>query len=421
MMEKISVITIVFNDAKNIRRTLESYFAQTWENKEYIVIDGGSTDGTAEIIKEYADKIDYFCSEKDNGIYDAMNKGISHCSGDWINILNCGDEYCSPDSLKEAISISDIENADVIYGNSIEVRNGDKVSIIANPNTTLLDYFPIYRHGSSLIRTNIQKTFLFDLGKSKSLGFALDWEMIHRVYRAGYKFRKADCFIEEYELEGASNHPYKSLLYNYKITSNGKFNIRKLWFLIKSLLRQAIAKTILFRYTAAFIIEYIPNDILPHIPFWNIRKSILKSIGVKIGKKSFIMKRCYFMSPRHISIGNYTDINRGCFLDGRGGISIGDNVSISHEVRIVTGGHDINSHSFSAKYLPITIKDYAWLGVGCTILQGVTVGKGAVVCAGAVVTHDVADFEVVGGVPAKHIKYRNNDLDYHCIWDSPFT
>ena len=80
--DKISVITVVFNDAANIGKTIESYIAQTWENKEYIVIDGGSTDGTVEIIRKYLDRIDYFCSEKDNGIYDAMNKGISHCTGD---------------------------------------------------------------------------------------------------------------------------------------------------------------------------------------------------------------------------------------------------------------------------------------------------------------------------------------------------
>ena len=71
MSNKISVITVVYNDVANIRATMESFFSQTWEDKEYIVIDGGSTDGTADIIKEYAPRLAYWCSEKDNGIYDA--------------------------------------------------------------------------------------------------------------------------------------------------------------------------------------------------------------------------------------------------------------------------------------------------------------------------------------------------------------
>ena len=76
--DKISVITVVYNDVAHIRETMESFFSQTWENKEYIVIDGGSTDGTVDVIREYADRLAYWCSEKDDGIYDAMNKGISH-------------------------------------------------------------------------------------------------------------------------------------------------------------------------------------------------------------------------------------------------------------------------------------------------------------------------------------------------------
>ena len=121
MSNKISVITVVFNDVANIRATMESFFSQTWEDKEYIVIDGGSTDGTAEIIKEYADRLAYWCSEKDGGIYDAMNKGIMKATGDWINILNSGDLYFSADTFTKIMTYNnDLLNADVIYGDSIQ-------------------------------------------------------------------------------------------------------------------------------------------------------------------------------------------------------------------------------------------------------------------------------------------------------------
>lgn len=128
MKHKVSVITVVYNDVAHIRETMNSFFSQTWEEKEYIVVDGGSTDGTADIVKEYADKLSWWCSECDGGIYDAMNKAIGHATGEWINILNSGDLFASKNALHDAIvNTPDIEHADVIYGDSIERHpvNGD--------------------------------------------------------------------------------------------------------------------------------------------------------------------------------------------------------------------------------------------------------------------------------------------------------
>ena len=118
MSNKISVITVVYNDVKHIRETMESFFSQTWEEKEYIVIDGGSTDGTAEVIKEYADRLAYWCSEKDAGVYDAMNKGIALATGDYVCFLNAGDELHEDDTLQLMVhSLAGLnELPDVIYG-----------------------------------------------------------------------------------------------------------------------------------------------------------------------------------------------------------------------------------------------------------------------------------------------------------------
>lgn len=420
MNNKVSVITVVFNDVAHIRETIESFFSQTWENKEYIVIDGGSNDGTAEIVKQYADQLSYWCSEKDNGIYDAMNKGVKRCTGDWINILNSGDLFATPHALEDAMTLIDHKDADVIYGNSIEIYKGAKRAVIAEDKVSFMEYHPIYRHGASFVKRTLHQDFLFNT-KRKDLGFALDWEQIHRIYKAGYKFQKTEAFIQVYDREGASNHAVKSLWYNYKITSMGHFCLNHALFLAKKTTKTLLSQTTFYRWAHAFFMEYVINDILPHIPFWIIRRGILRKGKMRIGKKSFIMKRAYFMSANHIQIGNYTNINQGCLIDGRGGIVIGDNVSISHAVKIVTGGHDVQSAQFDAIYLPVVIKDFVWLGCGCTILQGVTIGKGAVVCAGAVVTHDVEEYTIVAGIPAKKINKRNKKLDYHCIWESPFT
>lgn len=167
--------------------------------------------------------------------------------------------------------------------------------------------------------------------------------------------------------------------------------------------------------------EYVTNDILPHIPFWSLRRFYLRIVGVKVGKGSFVMKKNYIFRPSNLKIGMFTHINRGCLLDARGGISIGNSVSISHNVNIVTGGHNYQSESFEGKFEPIIIEDYVWIGVGATILQGVRIGKGAVVCAGAVITKDVLEYDVVGGVPAHKIGTRNGNLNYKCKWEMPLT
>lgn len=421
MSNKISVITVVFNDVTHIRATMESFFSQTWEDKEYIVIDGGSTDGTAEIIKEYADRLAYWCSEKDGGIYDAMNKGIQHATGDWINVLNSGDFYVKEDVFERIFKNKEYTDIDVIYGNSIEMNQGKEVYINSIDDYHCLAKQVAYRHGSSFMKTTVQKQNLYDLSLKKKLGYALDWEMIHRVYTKGYKFQKINLCIEKYDAEGASAHPYKSLWYNYLIISENHIKIKTIPYLIKNFIWKLFSGTVLYRYTKALGIEYMINDVLPHIPFWSIRKAYLRLVGIKIGKGSFITKRCYMMNPWLIEVGEHSHINRECTLDARGGISIGNNVSISHGVKIMTGSHDIQAKHFPGIYEKITIHDYAWLGVGCIILKGVTIGKGAVVAAGAVVTKDIPDYSVVGGIPAHEIGKRTNQLDYHCIWEEPLT
>lgn len=111
----ISVVTVIYNGEKYFEETIESVINQTYDNVEYIIIDGGSTDGTLDIIRKYEDRIDYWISARDNGIYDAMNKGIDIATtGGWINFMNAGDRFFDSTIL---LQISKGLSYDLIYGN----------------------------------------------------------------------------------------------------------------------------------------------------------------------------------------------------------------------------------------------------------------------------------------------------------------
>jgi acetyltransferase-like isoleucine patch superfamily enzyme len=174
------------------------------------------------------------------------------------------------------------------------------------------------------------------------------------------------------------------------------------------------------RFLSYLIRFYITNHIIAHIPSYTIRHAYYRYIcRLKLGTDSSIHLNT-FISDYEISIGNSSSIGRRCFLDGRGGLTIGNNVSISPDVHIITASHDMNTREFKAIRKAVTIQDYAWIGTRATIIPGVTIGTGAVVAAGAVVTKDVAPYTVVGGNPAKYIKDRTHDLNYKCKWFLPF-
>ena len=223
---RVSVITVCFNAIQGIEKTISSVLCQSFPEIEYIVIDGGSQDGTVDVIKKHADRINYFVSEPDCGIYDAMNKGVDHCTGDWINILNSGDVFVDKYVLERCMQLSQTE-ADVIYGNSREISKGKSRHIEAYADPGIMDLVPAYRHGASFVKAKVHKANKFDLCKRAQLGYALDWELIHRLYKQGFRFCKLNLEIQSFQKEGISDNTIRSFWYNYLITSEGRFNLRK--------------------------------------------------------------------------------------------------------------------------------------------------------------------------------------------------
>lgn len=142
-------------------------------------------------------------------------------------------------------------------------------------------------------------------------------------------------------------------------------------------------------------------------PSHYVRRFFYRLAGMKIGAGSTLHMGARFYNPSNISIGKDTIIGEGTVLDGRAPLHIGDHVDFATEVMIYNAQHDITSPTFSAEMAPVVIKDYVFIGPRAIILPGVTIEKGAVVAAGAVVTKDVEAFAVVGGVPAKVIGERS--------------
>lgn len=149
------------------------------------------------------------------------------------------------------------------------------------------------------------------------------------------------------------------------------------------------------------------------MPSHLFRLLVYKLSGIKIGRGSRIHIGARFFYPAHIEIGQGTIIGDNIFLDGRDKLTIGDHVDIASSVMILNSEHDVTAEDFHAITAPVVIEDYVFIGPRAIILPGVKIGRGAVVGAGAVVTKDVPDFAIVGGVPAQIIGERKlKDPDY---------
>jgi len=168
-----------------------------------------------------------------------------------------------------------------------------------------------------------------------------------------------------------------------------------------------------FRLLAGAILAYGYNDVVSKVPFHFLRRGYLQAWLGGIGEGSQVQMSCRFLQGRKVFLGKRNVINFGCLLDGRRfAIRIGNDVSIGPEAAILTLGHDPQSASFSDRGGEVIVEDKVWIGFRAIILPGVTVGQGAVVAAGAVVTKSVEPFSIVAGSPARKIGERNRQLDY---------
>jgi glycosyltransferase involved in cell wall biosynthesis len=207
----ISIITVVYNGEKYLEETILSVINQTYDNVEYVIIDGGSTDGTLDIIKKYEEKIDYWVSEKDCGIYDAMNKGIDLASGEWINFMNAGDSLVNNKVLNNLLSeLSNFCN-DIVYGDINIIRSFDLISIYYKICSKIDKYFLMENticHQAIFFR----KLLFLESGKH-NLQYKIvgDYERLLTFFILGKKIKYSNILIANYLNDGFStNNYYKS-------------------------------------------------------------------------------------------------------------------------------------------------------------------------------------------------------------------
>lgn len=201
---KVTVVTVTFNAGVYLEETIQSVLTQDYSNIEYIIIDGGSTDGTQEIIKKYESEITHWVSESDRGIYHAMNKGIDASTGEWINFMNTGDCFASNGTLSTVIAQMP-ERADIVYGasNLVNPLTREKVYHPVKPLDLLLKPEMPFIHQSVLIRTDLIKQY----GYREDYCFASDFDLFLKMYHAGHSYYCIDDLIVS-DFLGGGIHAY---------------------------------------------------------------------------------------------------------------------------------------------------------------------------------------------------------------------
>lgn len=172
-MKSISIVTINFNNAKGLAQTIESVVCQTFNEYEFIIIDGGSSDNSVDVIKKYSARIDYWVSESDSGVYNAMNKGVAHANGEYCIFMNSGDCFVDNNVLNDVVKLG--LSSDVVTGGIVF---GPKNIFYAPETVSLMHFFTkSLAHQASFIRTSLLKEFPYD----ESLKIVSDWKFFLEV------------------------------------------------------------------------------------------------------------------------------------------------------------------------------------------------------------------------------------------------
>lgn len=424
----ISAIVAVRNAETVLRMTLQSLKQQSWQDFEIILIDGASTDNTLKIAQEFEKHIDVQISEPDAGIADAWNKGLRSATGKWITFLNAGDllhknhfaraaEKMEMHDGQPAILFCDVLKFDEHMAQTVKIV-GSSPSLSGIRRGSIGFAHP----GSFSSAMCFEKIGVFDT----NLRIAIDTDWLLRGVKADVSFDKFESYA--YMAEGGiSDRKFREAMREYfgRAQHWGFASERWVGFAPSML---STARYILHIYRRAFrgflrtvkhALVVLLNIAPQFIPFFAVRRFYFDLIGIQLEQGASIGMGFRFYRTRNVCLGKNSVVNRDCLFDNRDVIKIGQNVSVARNVRIFTAGHDPESPLFEMTTAPVVIGDHVVIFAGAMIMPGVSIGRGAIVHSGSVVTKDVKDLAIVGGVPAKVIGTRQLDPSYALNYPYP--
>lgn len=197
---KVTVVTVVRNAPAALKTTAESVLAQTYADIEYVIVDGASTDGTSDYARSLGDRVDVLISERDNGIYDAMNKGVRAASGEWVIFMNAGDTFYADDIVERVFGTDDYAGFGVVYGDVTKKNASGELEVkkAGAPHNSHRMFFchqsAFYRRGELLVEP-------FDPAHRMSA----DIHQVKRLWKKGVPFRQLDLPVAIFDTGGVSN------------------------------------------------------------------------------------------------------------------------------------------------------------------------------------------------------------------------
>lgn len=428
-IQKISVIVAVRNAESVIAQTLESLAHQNDRNFEVILVDGASTDGTLSIAQKFSDLITKTISEPDDGIADAWNKGVEAASGTWIIFLNAGDCLHPKHFARARPALNHADPRTIVYCDVIKFKPpGLVTNTIVGRDPTING---IKRGGVGFAHpgsfTPLQA--FHEIGYfDKTLKIAIDTDFLMRCFKALYHFEKFNSCAYMAEGGVSDKHFARAMAEYYRcaqrlhLVDRGEARIYSALLPVARKILHFIRK---YHFGSLRFFKHVFIATLNFagglVPLFSLRRLYFGLLKFNLGAGASLGMGLQFYVLGNVTVGERSVINRGCLLDNRAPITIGSDVSIARDVRIFTAGHDPDSPFFEMVKARVNIDDHAVIFAGAQIMPGVTIGRGAIVHAGSVVTKDVAPMTIVGGAPAVQLRKRMSEPIYQLHYPYPLA